>query len=136
TKLGLGGLAGAGAGLMQRALDLIPRLSERLMGEQEAALRHLLRDFRDGNIEQALRRALPLNPSAFKPVVPAANAQLPRHSLLYSLRNLLAGRQDPGSLWITPDQLFYLLQAEYRKQAEAAAQRGDFRRAAFIYAKL
>jgi hypothetical protein len=136
TKLGLGGLARAGAGLLQRALELIPALSERLMDAQEAALRNLLRDFRAGKIEQALRRALPLNASPSKPFTPSTSAQLPHHSLLYSLRNLLAGRQDPGALWVTPDDLLLSLQAEYRKQAETAARRGDWRRAAFIYGKL
>ncbi|HWY86705.1 MAG TPA: hypothetical protein VNX28_08270, partial [Gemmataceae bacterium] len=136
TKLGLGGLAGMGAGLLERAMNLIPRLSERLMGEQEAALRELLRDFRDGNIERALRRALPINPPESKPLTPAADARLPRHNLFYSLQNLLRRRRDPGSIWSTPNELSYALQAAYREQAEAAARRGDYRRAAFIHAKL
>ena len=136
TKLGLGGLAGMGASMLERALDFIPRLSERLMGEQEAALRDLLRDFRDGNIERALRRALPLNQPESNPVAPSVSAQLPRHNLFYSLQNLLKGRHNPGGLWFTPNELFHALQAEYRQQAEAAARRGDYRRAAFIHAKL
>src|SRR5205807_241009 len=39
--LGLGGLAGLGANWMKRALQLAPRLSEGLLGKQEAALREL-----------------------------------------------------------------------------------------------
>ncbi len=136
TKLGLGGVAGAGANLLQRAFEAVPSLTERLMGQQEAALRNLLKDFRDGNTDKALRRALPLNASESKPLGAAGNASLPSHNLFYSLRNLLAGRQAAGGMWFTSDNLFYLLQAEYRKQAEAAARRGDYRRAAFIYAKL
>jgi tetratricopeptide (TPR) repeat protein len=134
TKLNLAPLAGAGANLLERGMQLTPKLSEWLMNRQEALLRHLLKDFQDGNIEKALRHALPLSNSA--PGSIAGNAELPTHDLLYSLRNLLGGRGPAGPAWLTPHQLFYALQAEYRKQAERAIERGDYRRAAFIYAKL
>ncbi len=99
-------------------------------------MRNLLRDFRAGKIEQALRRALPLGGPRSRPVVPGVNARLPVHTLFYSLRNLLAGRHGPASAWFAGGDIFYSLQAEYRKQAEEAMKRGDYRRAAFIYAKL
>lgn len=135
VKLGLSGIANAGANLLQRALDRVPRLSQFLMDQQEALLRRLLKDFQDGKIEEALRRALPLS-GPNSPSSMSTTASLPQHSLIYSLQNLLGGRGAGGSAWFTPDQLFYSLQAEYRKQAEAAARAGDYRRAAFIYAKL
>ena len=59
---------------------------------------------------------------------------LPTHSFLHSLDNLIGRR--PSSSWFTPDDVYRSLQAEYRKHAEEAARSGDFRRAAFIYAKL
>jgi tetratricopeptide (TPR) repeat protein len=134
TKLGARGLVGLGGNLLERALRAMPRLSERLMGKQDAALRELVRDFQKGNIERALRRALPLN----RPLAAglATNARLPKHTLFYSLQNLLGGRNTPGAPWATQAELYYILQLEYRKQAEAAARNGDYRRAAFIYAKL
>jgi len=128
-------LANLGGALMAGGLSLVPRLSEKVMGKQEAGLRDLLEEFRKGDIEKALRRALPLGSSGTRGAVPHQNAQLPTHKLGYSLDNILGG-WGPASLWYTPDQLFFELQREYRKQAEAAIQRGDYRRAAFIYGKL
>ncbi len=136
TKLGLAGIAGRGADLLQRALDRVPRLSEFLMNQQEAMLRRLLKDFREGRIEEALRRALPLGGPASQVMTPPTSASLPWHNFLHSLENLLGRNNGPASAWFTPDDVFYSLQAEYRKQAEEAARRGDYRRAAFIYAKL
>ena len=130
-------LAGLGAKLLGGAMSMMPALSEKLMGKQEAMLRELLRQFREGHIDKALRHALPLGADPSRGMAPASSAQLPTHNLFYSLLNLLGGASaGPGSLWFTPDQTYYELLKEYRKQAEAAAGRGDFRRAAFIYAKL
>jgi len=134
TQLGLGGIAGKGAEMLQRALDRVPRLSEFLMNQQEALLRNLLKDFREGRIEEALRRAMPLGGQTG--AATPTTSGLPTHNLMYSLQNLLGGRNLPGSAWFTPDDLYFSLQSEYRKQAEAAAKEGDYRRAAFIYAKL
>lgn len=136
TKLGLRGLAGAGAALMNQAFAFAPRLSEKLMGKQEAMLRELLRDFREGNIDKALRRALPLGGDLQRGSGLAGDAAWPRHRLFYSLKDLLANRRGPASIWFTPDDLYHSLFAEYRKQAGLAARRGDYRRAAFIYARL
>lgn len=136
TKLGLGALAGAGAALINQALALAPRLSEKLMGKQEAMLRELLRDFREGKIERALRRALPMGGDVSRGSAPASDAIWPRHRLFYSLKNLLANRGKAASVWFTPDNLYFALTAEYRKQADLAARQGDYRRAAFIYARL
>jgi tetratricopeptide (TPR) repeat protein len=135
NALHLQGLANLGGKLMAGGLALVPRLSETVMGKQEACLRELLEDFRKGNIEKALRRALPLGDAGTRGAVPHQGTQLPRHNLGYSLGNILGG-WGPASLWYTPDELFRELQREYRKQAEAAVQRGDYRRAAFIYGKL
>lgn len=131
------GLAQVGASLLDTALRWMPRLSERLMGAQAAALRELLRCFRAGDIEEALRRALPLGGDPARGAVPAPDARLPVHGLYYSLLDLLGGTpRGPASVWFAPTDTYQELLNEYRKQAELAVRRGDFRRAAFIYGRL
>jgi tetratricopeptide (TPR) repeat protein len=134
--LGWRGLAGLGAGMIARALELVPRLSEALLGKQEAALRDLLREFREGDQESALRRALPMAGGPGRGSQEATNARLPTHNLRYSLDSLLADRRGPASLWFGGGNVLEDLKAEYRKAAQAAVARGDVRRAAFIYGKL
>jgi hypothetical protein len=134
--LHLGWLARAGARSMAAALNLVPRLSEAVLGRQEAALRDLLRDFHEGNVERALRRALPVGDDTYRGAVPGAGARLPTHNLAYSLQDVLGGGSGPASIWFSRDDVLRELQREYRKQAELATRRGDYRRAAFIYAKL
>lgn len=135
-KLNVKGLSQVGAGMMAGALSWVPRLSESVLGKQEAMLRELLRQFREGNIEQALKRALPLSAPDYRGASVAQNANLPIHNLFYSLRNIM-GQSGPASVWFGgSDEIYHQLRQEYRKQAEQAVQRGDFRRAAFIFAKL
>jgi hypothetical protein len=114
----------------------VPRISESLLGRQEAALRELLRQFREGRLEEALRRALPLGEPGGRGGTIADNANLPRHNLFFSLRELLGFGKGPGSLWLGGQDVRADLEAEYRKAAEDATRRGDYRRAAFIYGKL
>src|SRR5205807_3269281 len=89
--LGLKGITRAGAGMVARALGQAPRLSEALLGKQEAALRWLLQMFRDGKLEEALRRALPLGGDGARGPVPGAGSGLPLNNILYSLAALLGG---------------------------------------------
>jgi hypothetical protein len=124
-----------GTRLIQAALSLAPRLSEGLFGRQEAALRWLLREFREGNLEKALRRALPLLGSDQRGTTRAGGFRLPFHNLFYSLRNLL-GRDEVAAVWYGGRDLQADLLQEYRRAAELAAAQGDHRRAAFIYGKL
>ncbi len=134
---GLGNLGQVGANLVNKAMSLAPRLSESLLGRQEAALRDLLRDFREGNLYKALRRALPLGGSGDRGVVPATGFRLPMHNLFYSLSNILGGSsRGPTAIWFGGYDVQRELADEYRKAAEAATRRGDYRRAAFIYGKL
>lgn len=130
------GLANAAAAVARAALDRVPRISEALLGKQEAALRDLLREFREGSLEAALRRALPLWGDAERGSAVAGDAELPRHDTRFSLRDLLATRGGTVARWYGGHNVAALLAAEYRKVAQAAADRGDHRRAAFIYAKL
>lgn len=134
--LGLKGLASVGAGWMNKAMDMVPRLSESVLGQQEAALRELLRLFRLGNLEDALRRALPLGDGGGRGGTPYTGQNLPTHSLLYSLSSLLGGRGGPVSIWYGGADVQAELSKEYRRAAEEAIRKGDFRRAAFIYGKL
>jgi hypothetical protein len=135
-QLGLAGLARLGAGLVEQAIRQAPRISEALLGAQEAALRELLRQFREGDIDQALRHALPLGDGEGRGNQAATNARLPTHNLLYSLGALLGSGQGPGSVWLARGDVYEALEAEYRRAAEEATRRGDHRRAAFIYGLL
>ncbi len=134
--LGLDGLSRLGAHLIEQALRQAPRLGEALLGRQEAALRELLRRFREGDTEQALRHALPLGDRQARGHQPATNARLPTNDLRYSLEALLGGGQAGGGLWLSAGDVYDALAAEYGKAAEEATRRGDHRRAAFIYGML
>jgi tetratricopeptide (TPR) repeat protein len=137
NALGWKGLATFGAKMVHSALEKVPRLSESVLGAQEAALRALLREFREGNLEKALRRALPLGSEGDRGGTPAPNANLPTHNLRYSLTNLLGSDSRGGrTVWFGGGDVQALLGAEYRKAAQEAVRRGDYRRAAFIYGKL
>jgi len=136
SALHLRGLTRAGARLMSGAMNLAPRLSEALLGRQEASLRDLLRDFREGNIERALRRALPLSGDTARGAAPAQSSRLPWNNILYRLQDLLSRDSGPTSIWFSRFDAWHELEKEYRKQAELAARAGDYRRAAFIYGKL
>jgi tetratricopeptide (TPR) repeat protein len=131
------GLARLGANLVRAAAERVPRLLEDVLGRQETALRQLLKDFREGNLDRALRRALPLGGSgALRGSVPAQDAILPTHNLRFNLRDMLSGGSGPASIWYGGVDVQALLAEEYRKAAQEATRRGDHRRAAFIYAGL
>ncbi len=134
--LGLKGLAGMGAAMVRRALEKAPRLSEGLLGRQEAALRALLRKFREGDVDEALKRALPLGEPGRRGGTVPAEPRLPAHNLVYSLAGLLAGGSGPTGVFLTGLDVQRELENEYRKAAVQAALRGDYRRAAYIYGKL
>src|SRR5262249_27400072 len=138
NALGMASLARLGARMLQDAVERVPRLTEGLLGRQEAALRALLKEFREGNLEKALRRALPLGHDADRgPTTPYGSARLPFHNLLYSLRELLGGSGGGrAGIWLGGFDVHQELVREYRRVAEEATRRGDFRRAAYIYAKL
>lgn len=133
--LGVQSLQNLGAKVIESAVEMRPVLSESILGKQEAALRELLREFREGDLDKALRRALPLGGEGGRGSVPASGSKLPQHSLFYSLRNLL-GAGGRASIWFGGYDVQAELAKEYRKAAEQAAERGDFRRAAFIYGRL
>lgn len=136
SKLNWKGLASLGAGLVRKALEQAPRLSERVLGKQESALRELLRQFKEGKVEDALRRALPLGQPGGRGATPAQDAHLPAHGLGYRLADFLGVPRGPAGLWLGGGSVYDELQREYRKAADDAIRRGDFLRAAVIYGKL
>ena len=90
--LGLSGLARLGTSWIGRAMDLAPRLGEAVLGRQEAALRDLLHEFREGDLERALRRALPMGePGGPRGGVADAGDRLPTHRTSYALGDLIGG---------------------------------------------
>jgi tetratricopeptide (TPR) repeat protein len=134
SALGFGALARLGQKLMGAAMAAVPRLSEALLGKQEAALRELLRKFREGKTDEALRNALPMGGLGSVGGVYQTD-QLPTHDTRYSLGGLVAGTGS-YSAWLGGEDVQRELMAEYRKAAQEALARGDHRRAAFIYGRL
>ena len=130
------GMQQAGGNLIGKGLNNNPKMTERLLGKQEAALRDLLRKFQEGNTEEALRRALPLGAEAGRGSKAASSALLPFHSLMYSLGGILGRGSGGSAMWFTEPDVYGALVREYRKAAEEAKKTGDHRRAAFIYGKL
>jgi tetratricopeptide (TPR) repeat protein len=134
NKLGLGGLANLGKSLMGAGMSLFPRLTEALLGRHEASLRNLLKDFQDGNIDRALRRAVPLSGEPNRGPLLPASGELPNNDPVYSLGGIFS--RGSGSSWMANPETYWELERAYRQQAQLAAQRGDWRRAAYIYGKL
>lgn len=136
-QLGATGLARAGANLARRAIERVPRLSERVLGAQEAALRELLRQLRTGDVEKALRRAPIAVADPNQRGTVAGGASLGDHDTRFSLADLLrGGGGGAASFWAGGGDVWGLLQAEYRRLAEEAVKRGDYRRAAYLWGVL
>ncbi len=134
---GLDGLTRKGADMIGKGLNAAPRLAEKFFGSQEAALRDLLRKFKDGKIDDALKRAIPFNQSGSRGGVNTDSASLPFNNIMYSLGNILGGgERGPAGVWFAQEDVTAALMREYRKAAQDAAKKGDHRRAAFIYGKL
>ncbi|MDR3636277.1 MAG: tetratricopeptide repeat protein [Isosphaeraceae bacterium] len=136
--LGIERLAQIGTRWLDDAVARAPRLSEALLGRQAAALRALLQEFREGKLDQALRHALPLSEQGTgRGAGQFPGDQLPPQGTSFSLNDLLepAGRR-AGSIWYGEADVMAELTKEYRKAAEEATRRGEYRRAAFIYGRL
>ena len=126
---------GSGASWVGRALNRVPRLSEALLDRQAAALRALLNEFRAGDLERALRRALPMGePGGARGSVADPGDRLPTRRTTYALNDLLS--TGPAAMWFGNEDVMAELSREYRKAALHAVQTGDYRRAAFIYGTL
>ncbi|MBZ0134734.1 MAG: hypothetical protein K8I27_00005 [Planctomycetes bacterium] len=130
------GMQQAGGNLIGKGLNHNPKMTEGLMGKQEAALRDLLRKFKEGRVDEALRRALPLGAEASRGARPSGSALLPFHNLMYSLGGLIGRGSGGAGMWFTEPDIYGALVGEYRKAADDARKSGDHRRAAYIYGKL
>jgi len=136
TLLGIQALADLGARWIGRAVERVPRLTEAILGQQEGALRELLRQFRAGDVDRALSHALPLGGEGGRGGVPSTDGELPTVDPTYSLRSLLGSPRGPGGIWFGGYDVQAELAREYRKAAEEAERRGDYRRAASILGRL
>lgn len=130
------GMQQAGGNLIGKGLNNNPKMTEGLLGKQEAALRDLLRKFQEGKTDEALRRALPLGAEASRGSKAAISTLLPFHNLMYSLGGIMGRGSGGAAMWFTEPDVYGALVREYRKAAEDAKKAGDHRRAAFIYGKL
>lgn len=129
-------LAKRGAQMIQKAVDKVPRLTEKIMDKQEAALRELLDRFRKGDVDNALRQAPIAVGDSSLPGRVDTSSSLGTFNPFYSLASLLGGAGGTVSRWLGGGDVWLQLAEEYRKAAEAAIQRGDYRRAAYIFGHL
>ena len=94
--------------------------------------------FRRGQTDDALRQSIPVGTDPGRGGGMYHSDRLPTNNLGWSFASLFGpGGGRGASLWAggRPDTWRDLI-AEYRRAAQQAADRGDFRRAALIYAKL
>lgn len=130
------GLAKLGGDLARKAIERVPRLTEKLLGDQEAALREVLRQLQSGEVDKALRRA-PIavaDPDARGSI--GTNANLGTRDPRYSLRDLISTGGGTATGWLGGGDVWNRLAEEYRRLAQDAARRGDHRRAAYLYGVL
>jgi hypothetical protein len=129
-------LAKKAADLARRAMESVPRISERLLGEQEAALRNVLRQLKSGDIEKALRKAPIAVPDPDRPGRIDTTSRLSDRDTRFSLRDLISGGSGGSSTWLGGGDVWYQLANEYRRLAAEAIRKGDYRRAAYLYGVL
>jgi tetratricopeptide (TPR) repeat protein len=132
----LPGLARLGGKLAQAAAGRVPRLTEKLFGAQEAALREVLRQLQAGDVEKALRRAPPAVSDPDQPARVGTDANLGTRDPRYDLRSLIGPGGGAGVAWLGGGDVWDRLANEYRRLAREATDRGDFRRAAYLYGVL
>ncbi|MBA4187712.1 MAG: hypothetical protein C0467_06795 [Planctomycetaceae bacterium] len=135
-QLGSVGLAKLGGDMARKALEAVPRLSERVLGEQEAALREVLRQLQSGDVEKGLRRAPIAVGDPDQPGRVGTDAQLGNRDPRYSLRDLIGSGGGTATAWLGGGDVWDQLARTYRQLAEEAMKRGDFRRAAYLYGVL
>jgi len=128
------GFVKTGASLAAWAIQRVPRLSAKVFDRQEAALREILRQLREGNIERALRRAPPAVSDSGKVLPIDGGWRLGWRDPRYSLRSVING---VGNVWwLGGRDVWNSLANEYRRLAREAIARGDYRRAAYLYGVL
>jgi hypothetical protein len=136
----LAGLGTAARAMFAQAGHTLAGLSEKAQWDwvdHSALLRKLVQEFRDGDPERALRRAVPIA-SADDPTLPVPAAGLPWSRPIYNLAELLKRprRGEATPVLHAQPGVMDLLAQEYQKAARRALERGDFRRAAYIHGVL
>ena len=108
------------------------------MLDHSALIRKLLREFRHGDANQALRHAPSMAPADPRDRWVGGGNTLPFSRAIYNLFDLLGTSSRGGTvgIWQARPDLLEELRREYRRAAEGAIRQGDFRRAAYIYGKL
>ncbi|QEL19626.1 hypothetical protein [Limnoglobus roseus] len=134
-QLNAPGLGKLGGKVARKAVERVPRLTEKILGAQEAALRQVLRQLQSGDVEAALRRAPIAVGDPSRPTSVGTGTQLGTRDPRFSLAALL-GSGGGGGSWLGGGDVWAHLAAEYRRLAEEAARRGDARRAAYLYGVL
>ncbi|VTR97495.1 hypothetical protein [Tuwongella immobilis] len=139
--LGMRSLAQRGAEMVQRAMQQAPTLMREVVGTQAASIAELLKRFESGNLDDALRHAIPIDSSG-APNSATNSARrdfrLPERSIRYSLSDLLRGNSGGGGggTWTLESSQYQQLRDAYYRAATLAQSQGDFRRAALIFGKL
>jgi hypothetical protein len=124
-------LAQMGGGLVRKAVERVPRLTEKIFGDQEAALREVLRQLQSGDVEAGLRRAPIAVPDPEVPARVDHGDRLADRDPRFSLRDLLGG--GTTTIWLRGGDVWAALADEYRRLAAEAVRRGDYRRAAYLH---
>jgi len=127
-------------GMFSQAGQMLTGLKEKAQWDwvdHSALLGKLVQEFRAGDPERALRRAIPISPvNDSTRIAPAGG--LPWNRPIYCLADLLRrprrGERTPV-LHAQPG-VVQLLAQEYHRAAQRACEQGDFRRAAYIYGVL
>ncbi len=137
-RMAASGLGEAIRGLVGRARSLREKAQWGML-DHSSLVKKLLREFRQGNIDRALRHSFSMreaDPRARRVV--SWGLRLPFHWAIYNLKELLGGPERGGAagIWQARSELMQELREEYRKTALRAIQSGDFRRAAYIYGVL
>jgi|GEM_PF-4952894 len=137
-KLGSAFMTAFGQARMIRSLRQ-GQITPALLNRHEALLESLLREFREGNRERALKKAIPIGdePSSRPPVF-ANIFRLASHAFRYSLDSLTGAGSTSNRGWALfgSNDTLSRLQYEYRESARLAMEQGDFRRAAMIFGRL
>ncbi len=141
---GAGAIGSAFLGIFSPMGRAISAMREKIQWDwvdHSALLSKLVREFREGDPAQALKRAIPIGRPPAEgqaPLIPARMTGLPWMKAIYNLSDLLRrpGRGEPIPVLVARDQVIRQLMEEYRKAAEQALKNGDFRRAAYIYGVL
>ncbi len=106
---------------------------ESLEGQRDSALDKLL-DMFDNDFEQALRYAIPLDDPYQKRGMGSAGGSLSEKDARFNLGRIGGGVG--GNTWNIEPNRYQILRERYLKAANEAIARGDFEKAAYIYAHL